>query len=713
MILEVCYDIRSVFYFLTHASFYIPRKVRRIAIVSLPSHTQQARFSVDPAMAPKKASLAPIDLGTIRKKLEEVSLAEDSAWRDADPEEVRMLEESIIANANYGVTAMANASLVYENGLAKVSAADGLHLIDDGRKIVTVLLNIGKRLATMLEVEKEAALWYNDALKDVFENGYQFSRKEYPLGTENLERVIYQTLRHEEDQNRFEKTSLLQKATVARKMYEREGSCWTTCRKALLALLGDAKASTINRWITIARDFNPSFLRLTKQKDVPQNWICGNKFFVGIGEESRFKLGTEWGEIAFRWLLDSLDSHVPLNAESVRDEYCLVAKHCETWARSQEKRFKNIATGFKAYDRCIQRLGQESGRKAVLAYLRQKTAPGDKKPPHFGIEELKIVVEEMEKMKAGTWGQDAGKPSSQTESQDCAESQQQDDSMGTNSADNEHKDEDACMGDDLGEGSRATTEPLLDPVLEAAKDLALKELVKIVVYQDRDEWCKDVAASVFASHAAIVIIDCPSSKLSVLSHFLKLGPNFPKKCAIFVPVGTRLEMLMNGKAILEKNLPGRVFYVIQFHAGPQSTRKRPVFGLYAPVEGEEGIPPNVDLSGCGAKAAEGIRQRCIDRNCPLRPHGSEPGCVGPINDNEEIPGEDLMDEQLEAFCEDVGGDEAGFDGSDATEGVALDTDALADVDESNRYLVNLYPCANPIKMNIAILKTLLRAGLSE
>jgi hypothetical protein len=701
----------------THASFYIKSgllKVRPKSNVSLPS--QQTRLSVDPAMAPKKASLAPKDLGTIRKKLEEVSLAEDSAWRDADPEEVLMLEESIIANANYGVTAMANASIVYENGMVKVSATDGKDLIDDGRKIVTVLLNIGKRLATMLEEEKESALWYNDALKDVFENGYLFSRKEYPLGTENLERVIYQTLRHEEDQNRFEKTSLLQKATVARKMYEREGSCWTTCRKALLALLGDAKSSTINRWITIARDFNPSFLRLTKQKDVPQNWICGNKFFVGIGEESRFKLGAEWGEIAFKWLLDSLDSRVPLNADCVRDEYCLVAKHCETWARSQEKRFKSIATGFKAYDRCIQRLGQESGRKAVLAYLRSKAAPGDKKPPHFGIEELKIVVEEMEKIKAGTLasqGQDAGKPSSQTESQEGADSQMHDDPMGTNSADNEHKDEDACMGDYLGEGSRATTEPLLDPVLEAAKDLALKELVKIVVYQDRDEWCKDVAASVFASHAAIVIIDCPSSKLSVLSNFLKLAPSLPKKCAIFVPVGTRLEMLMNGKAILEKNLPGRVFYVIQFHAGLQSTRKRPVFGLYAPVEGEEGIPANVDLSGCGAKAAEGIRQRCINRYCPLRPSGSEPGSAAPSNDNEEIPGDDLMDEQLEAFCEDAGGDEAGSDGNDATEGDNLDTDALADVDERNRYLVNLYPCANPIKMNMAILKTLLRAGPSE
>jgi hypothetical protein len=76
----------------THASFYIKSgllKVRPKSNVSLPS--QQTRLSVDPAMAPKKASLAPKDLGTIRKKLEEVSLAEDSAWRDADPEEVLML----------------------------------------------------------------------------------------------------------------------------------------------------------------------------------------------------------------------------------------------------------------------------------------------------------------------------------------------------------------------------------------------------------------------------------------------------------------------------------------------------------------------------------------------------------------------------------------------------------------------------------------------
>ena len=57
-----------------------------------------------------------------------------------------------------------------------------------------------------------------------------------------------------------------------------------------------------------------------------------------------------------------------------------------------------VATGFRAFQRAVDKLQHETGRKAILAWFRDTEL---KKLPHFGLEELVALVAEMERTKAG------------------------------------------------------------------------------------------------------------------------------------------------------------------------------------------------------------------------------------------------------------------------------------------------------------------------
>eukprot|EP00969_Alexandrium_andersonii_P295029 13040804-Alexandrium_andersonii.AAC.1 len=80
----------------------------------------------------------------------------------------------------------------------------------------------------------------------------------------------------------------MDKAKTARRVFQEEGNDWTRCRNKLIEVLGSSssKRSTVNRWITVARDLGDPVLEFIKsRKDLPQKMTTDNKDLVGTGPD--------------------------------------------------------------------------------------------------------------------------------------------------------------------------------------------------------------------------------------------------------------------------------------------------------------------------------------------------------------------------------------------------------------------------------------------
>ena len=166
--------------------------------------------------------------------------------------------------------------------------------------------------------------------------------------------------------------------------------------------LGKKKTSTIIRWITVARDFSGEVLQHVTalgSRDLPMKCVFSNKYLVGKGCDAKLRLSDNWAKVAFTLLKERRDAGGVVSAEAFTNEYCAVMKHGEQWARAQEKMFGVVATGFRAFERAVERLQTEKGRRFIYAWMCDAEL---RKTPHFAQDFLAVLVNEMKKTKAGT-----------------------------------------------------------------------------------------------------------------------------------------------------------------------------------------------------------------------------------------------------------------------------------------------------------------------
>ena len=119
------------------------------------------------AMAPKGKNEAAAIVRVETHKLCEISVAEDSGWRDQDNERVQELTASIM-EGNWGFTSLAGPSLVAENDRVLASAIDGGLILFNGKHIVLALLSVEGQYRAMSDEHKAAAHWLTESLEEVF-----------------------------------------------------------------------------------------------------------------------------------------------------------------------------------------------------------------------------------------------------------------------------------------------------------------------------------------------------------------------------------------------------------------------------------------------------------------------------------------------------------------------------------------------------------------
>ena len=412
-------------------------------------------------------------------KLCEISVANDSGWRDIDDARVQELE-AVILDGSYGATSLAGPSLLAEDGKPMHSTTDGGYILNNGKQIAHALQHIFAKVASVSEAERDDAAWLNTALRRVFDEGLRMDIFQYPGPYDRLTHQTVQALAHESDQNKLYNTTLMDKARLVCAYFGREGRDWGKARDAIVQVLGQQKMSTISRWCILAKDFSHDVLtHIARQRDIPQSFIVGNRFLVGKGEESRFKMADTWAKIAFDWYINQRDTGRTISSDEFVTEFCAPAKHAETWERAQRKIYGVVATGFKAFQRVVDKLRTEQARRSILAWLNDKEL---RKQPHFGLDELLVVVREMDNMKAGT---NKSEPSAGVTASTTVPT-------GTPAlaiADSEAAlpdDDDVLMVDDP-----APPEPE-DPVLAKAQSLADNEMMHVSVHTAEDAWCAEV-----------------------------------------------------------------------------------------------------------------------------------------------------------------------------------------------------------------------------
>ena len=409
-------------------------------------------------------SFAYILFPTFWVSTKEISCAADSGWRELDPDRVAELE-AVVFEGNFGNTSLAAPSLIAENDKIRISREDGRLQLYNGKHWIQCLKNVQEQLGDIVDLE--AQVWYTNELKEVFSVGLRVDVFEFIEPYDALHHQTVQSFAHETDQNKLYNTSILQKAKLVKAYFEREGRNWHRVQQALVASLGESKRSTINRWVVIGRDLAPEVLaHIGKHKDIAQQFVVGNKFLVGAGESARFKLSNKWAKVAFDWYLQKRAAKKNISSDEFANEYCLPAKHMETWERAQVKIYGVAATGFAAFSRVVERMQSEQARRRVLVWVNDSEL---RKQPHLGLDELKVVVEEMQKMKAGTNNSDpmAGAPLASSGSdtkEDCPE-----ESGGLKGAPPASSDEEEMFAgdipDDQGPGQ-------VDPVMAKARSMA-------------------------------------------------------------------------------------------------------------------------------------------------------------------------------------------------------------------------------------------------
>ena len=326
------------------------------------------------AMAPKSKTLAAAHLGTERIPLEEISVADDSGWRELAQGHVAELRATIL-NGDYGSTTLAKPSLLVDQADKIVlSGVDGCYVINNGKHFVAALQQLAPSFEEARKAaeaacppgagngEPEAACppeeswpeWCVPELRRVFMEGLLVDLMQYPVDC-RLTHAAVQCLSHEQEQNRYRVSTIGDKVRMVKKAYS-SSKDWSKAKYSLLEILGQHKISTVQRWITLARDVDEQVLEWIEAHapTLNQSFVVANKYIVGRGDDARVRLSGKYAIIALTLLMDHLEGKASsISAPVFLNEFCSPLRALEVWEKTQLRAFGMVAQGFAAFHRVV------------------------------------------------------------------------------------------------------------------------------------------------------------------------------------------------------------------------------------------------------------------------------------------------------------------------------------------------------------------------
>ncbi len=594
------------------------------------------------------------------------------------------------------------------------SEGEPLKSTDDARMV----LNNGKHVVQALKVVLEASgldaieaeEWCVGDLGCTFREGLYVDFVEYPEDDRDAQ-VAMQVFAHEQEQNKYRPSSIADKVSITLRLHMKsKGGEWTLTQKTLLGILGPSKTSTCYRWVCLARDLEPVVLAHIKQKrqHLPVTYVTDNKFLLGRGESARYKLSSRYANAALDRLFDALEGGKAVTSKDFMNDYCMAFKQLEAWEKQQIAKFGKVAKDFAAFHRVVRCLQTEQGRqKLVLCLAQRLPISGSESSTHYGVEEAKAVVMEMQKMKAGA---DPTKHGEQATGGVSPDSGGVSPGEAASSAQGKSASGEAAGGDgmEVDDGDLLIEEGEIpkDPVMQKAEALMEAEACHINIHTTREDFKEDVQSRVLKSHKSIIVIEAPSSKPKVFTDLFKFAETLGKQSSSYlIPVGNRTDLLSQVVATVTRQHPKRPIFVLQIGNETQTQHTRSSFAVHMPAVGSSSaVPCFVSVAGCRAKASEGLRLRCVDPRCSMRTDDADSSAgLDP-----EAADADLHEDDQE-FGEFDPRDSVEED--DAEEGdLAMASGMFEERKETGKFKRNLFPFASPVAFHSQILHRVLNAS---
>lgn len=234
-------------------------------------------------MPPKAVpNLAPETIDTKIISLDDISIAEDSGWRELDAERVTELVDSF-RKGEYGHGILTIPSVLSFQDVLKKSSTDGRLLLNNGKSTVAALKKLYAEWAAAAEDQKEAMEWAAGRLLKVFNDGMRVDVVEYPEDDPVLV-VAWNGLAHDTDSNRYRPTTIHMKIQIVNAQRRKvAGGDWDEARKSLLKIYGASKRTTVGRWVAAAKNLDQAVLDFIQhRRDLTQGYASASTELFAI-----------------------------------------------------------------------------------------------------------------------------------------------------------------------------------------------------------------------------------------------------------------------------------------------------------------------------------------------------------------------------------------------------------------------------------------------
>ncbi len=223
----------------------------------------------------------------------------------------------------------------------------------------------------------------------------------------------WNALAHDSETNRFRATSILTKIKVVTDMRARvPGGEWQLVTKRLVEIYGANKKSLVYRWISAARGLDDQVKDCLRQRQrLPQTFVFDNQWLIGSGAHGRAKLAPFYACSALRLVFEVLEAGKSVNASEFQVEFCAPMKAVEQWVGKIQRQYGNMVTHLPAYQRVVNMLVSDIGRRKVLVVVSDNTPlAGNRKTRDFGIQECRALVDELDRSLVQAKAAAAGAP---------------------------------------------------------------------------------------------------------------------------------------------------------------------------------------------------------------------------------------------------------------------------------------------------------------
>lgn len=214
---------------------------------------------------------------------------------------------------------------------------DGLQLLDDGFQTCKAL--------KMMEAEYVANadpnfLWPENVV-EIFKSGLPMDFRTYGEVYERETHIAYQTLRHDDAQNKFRPSSVWQKINVVERYAAKTpGRDMAKVSASMLEVFGKSKKPTIARWVRAHSNLHPEVVKwLATYKMLPDSYIFDNAFLLGPGP----KLNPSDAIVALNLLRKGREDGRQHNPQDFKATVCSPLLVKTAWERSMRSQFGSAA----------------------------------------------------------------------------------------------------------------------------------------------------------------------------------------------------------------------------------------------------------------------------------------------------------------------------------------------------------------------------------